>query len=82
MTAYIVEAAGRRIAVINAGSMREAEEHADTLGFRTTIMSLERNGSPLWDGKVKLVIRKASAPERKKWETDTDAQLTCVAPIE
>jgi hypothetical protein len=82
MMVFIVEAGGRRIAAINAGSIQEAEEHTKSLGFKITVMSLQRNGSPLWDGEAKFVIREGSIEENKKWATTSDTELVCTVPIE
>jgi len=68
MPLYVVEAHGRAVAAIQAPLLAEAEQHAQSLGFRLTLMTMSRNGARLWDGTGELRLRSSTPAEQAKWE--------------
>ena len=74
MSIFVVEVSGGTIAAIEAPTTAEAEHHAQSPGFRMSLLTLQRNGAPLWDGKSEIALRAATPNEQAKWAAVSSAQ--------
>jgi hypothetical protein len=67
MMIFVVEIMGRSIAAFNAESKIAGEAFIGEEWFRSDLMALERDGTPLWDGKSEIYLREALAEEADQW---------------
>jgi hypothetical protein len=63
MMIFVVEINGRGIAAFNAESQIAGEAFIDEEWFRSDLMALEGDGTPLWDGKSEIYLREALPEE-------------------
>jgi len=69
-TVYALEVAGRPVLMFQAMSHQEARSLPRERWLREDLQEAHSNGAPVWDGKAKLTIRRASQIEAKHF-TDT-----------
>ena len=68
MGLFTIEAEGRPVLAVAAGSWEEAREFADSEVLRADLAVLEHEGRPLWDGGSALLVREADPGEASDWE--------------
>ena len=64
---FTLEIGGRAIAVMNADE-QEAREFFEGEAFLDDLRTMESDGTPIWDGKGPLTVRKASDDEVQAFE--------------
>ena len=69
-TVYALEVAGRPVLTFQAMSHNEARTLPRERWLREDLQGAHSNGAPVWNGKAKLTIRRASPDEAKRF---TDA---------
>jgi hypothetical protein len=69
-TVYALGVAGRPALTFQAMSYQEARSLPRDRWLREDLQEAHSNGAPVWDGKAKLTVRRASHDEAKRF-TDT-----------
>ena len=64
---FVVEIMGHSIAAFNAESKIAGEAFIGEEWFRSDLMALEGDGTPLWDGKSEIYLREALPEEADQW---------------
>ena len=67
MMIFVVEINGRGIAAFNAESEIAGKAFIDEEWFRSDLMALECDGTPLWNGKSEIYLREALPEEADQW---------------
>ena len=67
MMIFVVEINSRGIAAFNAESKIAGEAFIEEEWFRSDLMTLEGDGTPLWDGKSEIYLREALPEEADEW---------------
>ena len=67
MMLFVVEINGRSIAAFNAESEIAGKAFIEEEWFRSDLMALEGDGTPLWDGKSEIYLREALPEEADQW---------------
>jgi hypothetical protein len=65
--ALLVEINGRGISAFNAESKIAGEAFIEEEWFRSDLMTLEGDGTPLWNGKSEIYLREALPEEADQW---------------
>ena len=80
MDYFTVEIAGRAVACFRSENHEEATHFFEAEDFRDDLTILESEGTPLWDRKAALSLRKATAEEASEvehaYEFDDDPERT------
>jgi len=67
MMIFVVEINGRGIAAFNAESEIAGKAFIDEEWFRSDLMALECDGTPLWNAKSEIYLREALPEEADRW---------------
>ena len=67
MTVYVLEIAGKAVAVCDFNTRDEAEEWPQEPWFQEDLSVLDSEGKPLWDGIAELHVREAFDEEADRW---------------
>ncbi len=62
---YVLEIAGKPTLVFEAASYNEARSLTKEEWLRQELAGLRSNGSPVWDGEIKLMVRRAEEGEKQ-----------------
>ncbi len=68
MPLFVIEISGEPILVFPEDTLALAQEEAATGNVTEALQEFERNGAPVWDGEVKLMVREASADEAAHYD--------------
>jgi hypothetical protein len=63
LAVFTLEVGGKPTLAFEASGFREAQELRKESWLRTDLVSLQSNGTPLWDGEAALSVRLATAEE-------------------
>ena len=66
-TIYVLDVGGAPILTFAAKTFREAQSLRHERWLRTDLVEAHSNGTPVWDGKAKLKVRRANDEEQARF---------------